>query len=493
VTGDASMYLPQRILFALFTALHIALLAPAAQASDSKYIGSQSCSSTSCHGRSEPREFAAGLAGASLREFQLYVRHDPHAQAARTLASSEFHAILGRLSEQGTGLTRAAVYQQCASCHDPEGMAFAKVDNADLAPPEVGHSAAGRGISCEACHGGAKGWLTTHYQRDLSRSSLVNAGMRDTKELAVRAALCASCHVGGAGQNVNHDLLAAGHPPLRFELAAYHRKLTSHDQEGKQSHWNDARERIATSEFEVQLWKTGQSASAKAALSLLADRAKFAAQSENGVLPAPWPEFAEYECFDCHQKLRLSNARKPKLRGDFPEWREWNLAVQQTSDEARTLDSLRQEMQKGFAGQPDVVEKLSNRTSSSFIVASDTHTSAGKLLQILQQPEKELQSWDLLCRKYLALRAVQKCSGDEFQKLELAGRAKAIERGDFNKLRSEIDRDLGAIGRELSFADDKSEWPSVLSEPNGTESVESLLIAAAGKLRTLQTYIEPRQ
>jgi hypothetical protein len=487
------MYPRQRIHFALFTALLLALIAPAAQASDSKFVGSQSCGSTSCHGRNEPKEFVADLAGASLRGFQLYVRHDPHAKAARTLASPEFHAILSRLSEQRAGDARAAVYQQCAQCHDPEGMAFAKVENADLAPPEIGHSAAGRGISCESCHGEAKDWLTTHYQRDVSHSSLVNAGMRDTKELAVRAALCASCHVGGAGRDVNHDLLAAGHPPLRFELAAYHRKLTSHDQKGKQSHWNDARERITTSEFEVQLWEAGQKASAKAALSLLGDRAKRAARSENGGSPAPWPEFAEYDCFDCHQKLRLSDAKEGKLRGDFPVWRAWNLEVHQTSDEARKLDSLRKEMQKGFAAKPIAVEKLSTRASSLFVMASDTNISAGKLLRILQQPAEELQSWDLLCRKYLALRAIQKCSGDEFQKLELSGRANAAHRSEFNKLRNEIDGDLRAVGCSLSFTDDRSEWPRVLSESNGLESVAILLAEATEGLLALQDYIEQRR
>ena len=90
--------------------------------------------------------------------------------------------------------------------------------------------------------------------------------MRDTKNLQVRAELCASCHVGGKAKDVNHDLLAAGHPPLRFELTAYHRKLTSHDSSGKQSHWNDARERIATTEFEVKLWDAGQIASARASM-----------------------------------------------------------------------------------------------------------------------------------------------------------------------------------------------------------------------------------
>ena len=471
------------------------LCALAARASESKFVGSQSCNSTSCHGRSEPRRTSVGNAGPGLQEFQLYVRHDPHANAARTLAGPEFQAMLSRLSGTESGISRAAVYQQCAACHDPEGLASAKVEHAELTPPEIGRGTAGRGISCETCHGGAKGWLTTHYQRDASRSSLVNAGMRDTKDLAVRAALCAACHVGGAGRDVNHDLLAEGHPPLRFELAAYHRKLTSHDQEENQSHWNDARERIVTSEFEVQLWEAGQIASAKAALGLLQDRAQHAAQfsGENPRQRTPWPEFAEYDCFGCHQKIRPSTDGKPNGEGEFPAWGEWNLAILQKPTSSRTLDSLRQEMQKGFAAQPAVVGVFSHQANSMFATTPVAEISVSNLLRTVQQPIEGPWSWNALCGRYLALRAIQKCNGDEFRKLELSGRVISAQRSEFNRLRNEIDRELGAIGRQLSFADDTKEWPRVLADPKGLETTATSLAAAAEKIGALQNHIEQRR
>jgi hypothetical protein len=208
----AKMFITRIGLCALCAAALSELLSIAA-AAESSFVSSQTCNSVSCHGRSEPRRVAGEVRGASLQEFVLYQQHDPHARAAKTLASWEFLAIVERLSESKDGPSRERVYQQCAQCHDPEGIAGKAIQNT-----------ASHGISCESCHGGAKNWLATHYVRDVSRSSLVAAGMRDTKDLQVRGVLCASCHVGGAEKNVNHELLAAGHPPLRFELAAYHRR-----------------------------------------------------------------------------------------------------------------------------------------------------------------------------------------------------------------------------------------------------------------------------
>src|SRR6185503_16929502 len=168
----AKMLVTRIGLCALCTAALSALPSIAA-AGDSPFVGSQTCNSVSCHGRSEPRRVAGEVRGASLQEYVLYERHDPHAGAARTLVSPEFQAILDRLSEPKDGPSRAKVYQQCAQCHDPEGIE---------GEAERGNGIS-HGISCENCHGGAKSWLATHYVRDVSRSSLVAAGMRDTKDL----------------------------------------------------------------------------------------------------------------------------------------------------------------------------------------------------------------------------------------------------------------------------------------------------------------------
>jgi hypothetical protein len=69
------------------------------------------------------------------------------------------------------------------------------------------------GVSCETCHNAAENWLLTHPRTDLKYEQKVAAGMRDLKNLYVRANTCVACH-----QNLEPDLRAAGHPELTFEL-----------------------------------------------------------------------------------------------------------------------------------------------------------------------------------------------------------------------------------------------------------------------------------
>ena len=69
------------------------------------------------------------------------------------------------------------------------------------------------GVSCETCHSAAESWLISHTRDDFTHQDRVNAGMRDENNLYVRANTCVACH-----QNVDADILAAGHPELIFEL-----------------------------------------------------------------------------------------------------------------------------------------------------------------------------------------------------------------------------------------------------------------------------------
>jgi hypothetical protein len=99
--------------------------------------------------------------------------------------------------------------------------------------------------------------------------------------VAERVRLCASCHIGDATRDVNHDLIAAGHPRLLFEYSAYHDLMPRHwPAEAKGS--------------EAKAWLVGQVASARAAVELLRARAQKA---------RPWPEFAETSCSACHHDL----------------------------------------------------------------------------------------------------------------------------------------------------------------------------------------------
>jgi hypothetical protein len=98
----------------------------------------------------------------------------------------------------------------------------------------------------------------------------------------VRAQGCVGCHVGEPGREVNHDLIAAGHPQLIFELDAYTANMPPH--------WTESSDSAASG---AQAWAAGQIVSLRQSLELLAQRAR----------RADWPELAEYECRACHHAL----------------------------------------------------------------------------------------------------------------------------------------------------------------------------------------------
>jgi hypothetical protein len=264
----------------------------------------------------------------------------------------------------------------------------------------------------------------------------------------------------------------------------------------KRSHWNDARERIETKDFEVKLWEAGQTASAKAALTLLESRAHQAvlAIAEDHGAGASWPEFAEYDCFSCHQRLRPVEGNRKAPAAGFPEWGDWNLAFVAANAEAKELNALRAEMKKAYAAQPEAVEigAASTRKALAMILLMEEPTS-NKLLELLDRSGPTSKSWEVLCQRYLAQRVIEKSIGDELHKLELAGHVSAPQRRSFNERRDEIDRTLAKVGEQLAFAKEKKEWPRILDTPSGIEKMESDLRATAGKLRMLQSHLEQRR
>jgi hypothetical protein len=162
-------------------------------------------------------------------------------------------------------------------------------------------------VGCESCHGPAEAWLAIHHTpvfRTLTAHEKSGLGMINTKNLKVRAALCADCHVGSASpqsngqpaRQVTHDMIAAGHPVLRFELSAYHDCLPKH--------WDHLAERAAKDDFQQQLWAHGSIASGQSALQLLRFRAT---HRNEGV--SVWPEFSEFSCTACHSPLPSTSTR----------------------------------------------------------------------------------------------------------------------------------------------------------------------------------------
>lgn len=368
-----------------------------ASAAIARFVGAGSCSASSCHG-------ARGAPGSRLSEYTTWVAHDPHARAYEVLWDERS----SRIAEQ-LGLRAAHEEALCLNCHvHPDfkdaarGPRFRKED----------------GVGCESCHGPAGRWLDAHYQdgwrlKTLSEKSAL--GMADTKSVAGRAGVCVGCHVGGPGADVSHDLIAAGHPPLRFEFAAFHGNLPRHwdeDKDLRPSGKDPAIDPRGWPDFEARAWAIGQVVSAQAALELLAARA---------ARPAQWPEFASFDCFACHHRLESPSWRQARggsrrAPGSLA-WNDWYYAL---------LDPLLDGADREITASLAEIKRMQERPASSSVALHKAATqTAGALRASLGKLEKRLDqgvplksfaeallvedndwSWDRAAQCYLGLDAL---------------------------------------------------------------------------------------
>jgi hypothetical protein len=262
-----------------------------------KFQGVSSCAAASCHGGVGP----AGLEGCELTT---WAGADKHANAYRVLFSERSQVMLRNYRHlDSIAQSHPDRDAECLNCHS-------------LAPPPALQGNPSRqpqladGVGCENCHGAAEHWLTVHYLNDwkkLDARAKESCGMLPTKDLAARIGQCATCHVGREGQEVNHDLIAAGHPRLRFEYTVYQRNMPPH--------WH---EKAYGPDFEVRAWVIGQVASARAAVELLRSRAERALKDT-----APWPELSEYSCYSCHRNLHSEGSRSTTRRPGSLVWGTW--------------------------------------------------------------------------------------------------------------------------------------------------------------------------
>lgn len=363
-----------------------ALPLPAADAHASlDMIGARTCASTACHGsvRRDPRSQGAFSEFIRRDEYVFWSDHDPHARSLLTLDSERSHIIYARLGikdAQGKVLDQRA-YDNCRACH------------ATKVSDPVTQTVSFESVSCEACHGPAEVWRDAHYQRSWNEQVAARRGFANTKDLTVRAGQCVQCHVGAADREVNHDLIAAGHPVLKFELAAYHDMLPKH--------WNDHRERTRATDFELALWNVGQQQTAQAALALTharLARLQDMAHAERSPVKPVWPEFAEYDCFACHHDLVDSSwyRAQEKDPGVLAAWNTWNFAGLARGRSAR-FDELKTQMP----------QQLRNADEGLLAkVAAAQQEVAGLRFQgELQLREEAPMHWDNAAQAYLQLAA----------------------------------------------------------------------------------------
>jgi hypothetical protein len=254
--------------------------------------GTLSCSGRGCHADFERPDNEQ--VPPSRSSYTRWLHHDPHTRAYQVL-SEPLAQEMGR--KLGFDVTTD---KRCLVCHCTP-----------LASRDEPWALQERtfGVGCEGCHGAARDWLVRHRSagwEELPAEQKERHGLARLSDQAGRAKVCSGCHVGAPAdpknglpaRDMNHDFIAAGHPRLMFEYGAF---LAN-----EPKHW---KEKDTRPDFEARAWLVGQVVSAKAALELLAARAKEA---------NPWPEFAEYDCYSCHQDLAARSGRRRRDNGDRP-------------------------------------------------------------------------------------------------------------------------------------------------------------------------------
>ncbi len=366
--------------------------------------GAGSCAAAACHNGNGPK-------GSKGSEYTTWVIHDPHARAVEVLYGKRSLQIeKKRKHSPEVDENHPERDPLCLNCHVRPGIEPYLTQTHKL--PRGAAFSYEDGVSCEACHGAAGGWLTDHYTaewRGKSAAQKEAEGMCNTKDLRLRAELCVRCHVGRGDIDVNHDLIAAGHPRLAFEFGAFLANMPKH--------WSEETDKAGRRDFEARAWAIGQAVSAKAALKLLAHRADVKNKR-------PWPEFAEYDCFACHHDLKAQNWRRERkerkeLPGTLP-WGSWYFpmlpdalggeAPKELMDE---LSSLREAMQLFGPDQQDVMARAQSVSAKlrpwPEKLARQEHDRAAldKALKRIAADDRRVSeaSWDGAAQLYLAIAA----------------------------------------------------------------------------------------
>lgn len=228
------------------------------------YVGPGSCSAVACHGAIRP------VPGARIlqTEYSTWVAMDRHARATEVLGN-----MVSQRMARILGVGNPLQAQKCLVCHSLDVPAAAR-----------GRNFATEGVSCEACHGPATGWLGYHVTKDARHEESVKRGMYDTKDVVKRTDKCLTCHLGTAEKFVDHEMIAAGHPDLVFELEAFSAAMPRHWKEPAAG---------ADAYKPVRTFAVGQLVHFRASLDRLGRRVK----------GPVWPEYAELDCFACHHSL----------------------------------------------------------------------------------------------------------------------------------------------------------------------------------------------
>ena len=273
--------------------LGLVAIYPAATAiGNGTFEGVASCAGSTCHGRAEGN-------GAVVRQDEIATWQEPsspsgaHSRAYAVLAGTRGQQIVdslkGRPGIGASGTNSPA----CLGCHAtyvpsaPKGPRFQLSD----------------GVGCESCHGPAGGrWLSAHYARPATHQSNIADGLTPLVDPQVRANVCLDCHYGSEkpGQFVSHDMMAAGHPRVSFELDLFSALQQHHDVDDDYIDRKRYRGEAGAPNA-VRFWAVGQAEAVRRSTRLFA-QPKFAMQGA-------FPQLYFFDCHSCHRQIKDGDQR----------------------------------------------------------------------------------------------------------------------------------------------------------------------------------------
>jgi hypothetical protein len=232
------------------------------------HLGVATCSGSNCHGAAQrPRNSAV-----PGNEYLLWSKQDKHRNAYTVLLQDRAVKMARVL-----GLPDAANQKLCLDCHAdnvPTNFRGAQFQLSD-------------GVGCEACHGGASGWLGIHISGATHQQNLA-AGLYPTEQPVARAEKCLGCHYGDETRFLDHRLYGAGHPRLAFELDTFTAIEPAHFV--VDPNYVARNGRIT----DVQVWATGQAIALARRMEAVLDKR----HAPRGL----WPEFSFFDCQSCHHE-----------------------------------------------------------------------------------------------------------------------------------------------------------------------------------------------
>ena len=312
----------------------------------------------------------------------MWQSYDAHARAYDVLKSDLAKDMMAVLSSHGGMAVDATKEVRCLACHS----------SATAANPTSAAEFGDDGVSCRSCHGEASKWIDAHTNAGLGKFDDAAkrrqayeqvSGMRFLGTSELRAVACTGCHVGAKEgvdglprREVDHDLIAAGHPRLNFELAS---------QSTRQPRpWRDRPKQDLAAE-----WAAGQAAAIKAL-------AELAASNEGG----PRLDFAYQECTGCHQPFPDGRNAGPKSSQPLGKMG-WAVPYSQAAGWLLNGDAIIKELSEVERADSAKLAAALNRMS----VAASDNPSLNK--DSLPKPNADLpKNHDALLAEYYAQMAI---------------------------------------------------------------------------------------